>query len=430
METENKEIILSDIFDGSVLDLIKLEGLDVKVQAEIFSNVLRELYDDKKVEKDKTLIRKNSLKCLKLSCDPESHIVHLPYRLIVKKTDNKMFFNFEDRTKQNLTLFIIILGFFIFAAAGATYAGLKYIRVKDLNKDIDGDGIADINIDTNLDEKADINVDTNSDDKPELNIDYKGNRIPMFNIDTDFDEKPDVNITNVDKNGDGKCDVNCDTNDDGWPDLFLDLDGDGKADMYIDTDGDGKADLNFDMDGDNACDLHCDTNDDLKCDKYCLENVEDKPDEENNGSTATVGDNTADITTAEFIVIYTETNAIYINDLYPDDQADINVVHPVKKFSIENKSAIYAKYNLTMFISKNNFTSTNFKYQVSSTNGGYNADFTTAPNETKILKSEIVIPPHTLQNYTITFKLQGVGGRQNYDQGKTFAGYLQVDIVD
>ena len=75
---------------------------------------------------------------------------------------------------------------------------------------------------------------------------------------------------------------------------------------------------------------------------------------------------------------------------------------------------------------KNTFESTNFWYRVVSDNNGFNQNWTTAPKETGVFITEVLIPPKVTQKYYISFKLQGVGGTQNYDQGKTFAGSISI----
>ena len=53
-------------------------------------------------------------------------------------------------------------------------------------------------------------------------------------------------------------------------------------------------------------------------------------------------------------------------------------------------------------------------------------DWITAPKVTSPMATEILIHPHTTQAFEVDFKLQGIGGKQNYDQGKTFAGYIEI----
>lgn len=417
---------IEDVFKSNYIDLYKLEGLDVKDQSRVFSLVLTDIYKDYN-DVDYSSIRKSALKCLKLSCDPDDNLLRLPYKLMVNKDGNRMYFKFEDDTKKNAWLLIIILGLFIFAALASTYVALRYLSIADLNIDIDGDGIADLNIDLSGNEKAEINI-SNDRKTPSVNVDYKGNRKATFNIDTDNSGTATGNLIDQ-KNDEGVCTLNCDVNGDGWPDINIDIDGDGKADLYLDTDGDGKADLNFDTNGDGTCDLHCDTDDDGICDEYCVKNVEVI--ENNTGSSAAVGNSGTDVETAQFIVDFVDSKLIVIDNLFPEDQSSNEVLKSAtKKIIITNKSTTYTRYKVEMVVTKYTFTSDNFQYKIVGTNGGFNQDFITVPKETSIIFDQIAIAPGTTQSYTFTFKLKGINANQNFDQGKSFDGYFQVYLVD
>lgn len=416
---------LEDVYKNDYIDLYKLEGLDVKDQSKIFSLILTNIYKDYS-DIDYSTIRKSALKCLKLSCDPDDNRLRLPYKLLVIKENNRMYFNFEDR-KTNIVLFIIILGLFILAALGSTYVALRYLSIAHLNIDIDNDGIADLNIDVNKDDKEEINISKDG-KKPYLNIDYKGNRKPTFNVDTNNDEKPDFNLINQDTDKDGNCNINCDTNKDGWPDLNLDLDGDGKLDINIDTNDDGKADLNFDTNGDKICDLHCDEDNDGICDTNCVTNLEVI--ENNTGSSATVGNSESDINTAEFIIDYIDSKEIKIENLFPEDQKGDVLKYATKTFKIHNKSTMYTRYKIEMRITQNTFTSDNFVFKIESTNSGFTKEYTTVPKQNAIIADQVLIPPGVIQEYTITYKLRGINDNQNFDQGRTFIGYFQIAIIE
>lgn len=419
------DLFMEDIYKDNYIDLYKLEGLEVRDQSKIFSLLLTNIYKDYD-DIDYGNIRKYALKCLKLSCDPEENELKLPYKLLVTKENNRMYFKFEkDKT---LLLFLIILGLFIAFAIAATYFGLRYLSIEHLNIDINNDGIADLNIDMSGNEKAEINISEDR-KKPYMNIDYKGNRKAVFNIDSDNTGKPTKNLINQDTNNDGICDLNCDTNKDGWPETNIDLDGDGKADLFIDTDNDRKPDLNFDTNGDGTCDLHCDTNGDNLCDENCVSNVEVI--ENVTGNSTIVGNNNANIETAQFIVDFVDSKEIIIKELFPEDQpSDLVTKFVTKRISIENKSALYVRYRIELVVDSNTFTSNNFVYDIKATNGGYETDFTIAPKVTSNIADKVVIAPRTKQTYDITFKLKGLNTSQNFDQGKTFAGYFQVYVYN
>lgn len=408
-----------------IIHLEDLEKVSVEKQAKKFEDIFKKIYSGEEVDS----LNKYALRCIKLTCDPKNNRIHLPYGVIVQKKDNKLIIKVQKNKPWFLFLLFITLMFL--AILGSSYSAVNYSIIKNLNKDIDKDGIPELNLDLNFDKRADINIDTNWDDKPNLNIDYKGNRISVFNIDRNKDGEPDFNLINQDTNNDGKCDINCDLNNDGWPDINLDLNNNGKPDMDIDTDNDRKANLNFDLNLDMKCDLHCDLNNDLKCDKWCLSNSDlENMDHVNSGSSSNIGSNELTVQAGELILEYDDTNKVFIDNLYPDDQKfhelDIIPEHPIKKFRVTNKSSLYIVYNLRWVVTYNDYESENFKYKITSTNNGFNFDYKTAPKLTSPIATEILIPPGVTQEYEVEFKLQGTGEKQNYDQGKKFSGYIEM----
>lgn len=404
-----------------IIELEELEKLSVEKQEKYFEDVFDKIYSGEEIES----LRKYALRCIKLTCDPKDNKIHLPYGVMVQKKSNKLIIKVYKNIPWFLYLLFITILFL--AILGASYSSVNYSIIKNLNKDIDGDGIPELNLDLNGDKKAEVNIDTNNDDKPNLNIDYSGNRTAIFNVDHNHNGVADYNKMNQDLNNDGKCDLNCDINGDGWPDLNLDMNGNSKPDLLIDTNNDKKADLNFDMNRDMKCDLHCDINHDNKCDKYCLTSDElENMDPVNSGTSSTIGNKEVSIKSGELILEYEDTNKVFITDVYPDDQPNYIQDIPTKKFRVTNKSSLYIMYNLRWVVTLNDYESENFKYKISSTGNGANFDFRTAPKTTSPVATEIIIPPYSSQEYEVDFKLQGVGGRQNYDQGKTFSGYIEI----
>lgn len=407
---------------GTQVILIEdLEKMSVEEQEKFFEDIFDKIYEGEEIES----LRKYALRCIKLTCDPKDNKIHLPYGVLVEKKKNKL--TIKISKTKNIFLVLLLVTLLFLAILGSSYSAVTYSIIKNLNKDLDGDGVADINLDLNNDRQAEVNIDLNGDNVPDTNIDYKGNRTPTFNIDTTGNGSADFNFINQDVNGDGICDINCDLNGDGWPDINIDIDGDGKVDLERDTDNDRRADLNFDMDGDGVCDLHCDTNDDDECDKYCLtsEEVENVV-PINSGTSLNVGNNRQTLNAGELILEYDDDNMVFITDIYPDDQPYFEQDIPVKKFRVANKSSLYVMYNLRWVVQLNDYESDNFKYRISSTLNGATFDWKTAPKETSPLATEIIIPPFSVHEYTIEFKLQGVGGKQDYDQGKTFSGYVEI----
>ena len=376
---------------------------------------------DKIYEGNVEVTKKHLEKVLNVAFDNKDNEIFLPHSLCVKKDGNKLIFAFK---KKNTALIILFLLGFLFIAGFATFTGVQFLAKEKLNIDLNGDGIADLNIDLDDDGLCDINCDTNDDGKPDKNIDYRGNRKPTFNVlvenkDTLFNE-----MNQMDENG--KCKLNCDTNNDGWPDTNIDIDGDGKADLNIDIDNNGLPDLNIDTNGDGVADINIDDDGDGKCDRLCA-SVSD-----NKGGMTTIGGGNVNIDTAALIVAFESGDDINISNLYPDDQndPDVNTTVPDVKFTIINTTSKALHYNLDWINVENTFTSGNFMTKIFGDNGGYKADWASAPTTNNRFANNIEIPAYTTQNYVLSFKLRGIGTEQNFDQGKTFKGRVAVDIIE
>lgn len=376
---------------------------------------------DKIYEGNVEVTKKHLEKVLNVAFDNKDNETYLPHSLCVKKDGNKLIFAFK---KKNTALIILFLLGFLFIAGFATFTGVQFLAKEKLNIDLNGDGIADLNIDLDDDGLCDINCDINDDGKPDKNIDYRGNRKPTFNVlvenkDTLFNE-----MNQMDENG--KCKLNCDTNNDGWPDTNIDIDGDGKADLNIDIDNNGLPDLNIDTNGDGVADINIDDDGDGKCDRLCAM-VSD-----NKGGMTTIGGGNVNIDTASLIVAFESGADINVSNLYPDDQndPDVNTTVPDVKFTIINTTSKALHYNLDWINVENTFTSGNFMTKIFGDNGGYKADWASAPTTNNRFANNIEIPAYTTQNYVLSFKLRGIGTEQNFDQGKIFKGRVAVDIIE
>ena len=376
---------------------------------------------DKIYEGNVEVTKKHLEKVLNVAFDNKDNETYLPHSLCVKKDGNKLIFAFK---KKNTALIILFLLGFLFIAGFATFTGVQFLAKEKLNIDLNGDGIADLNIDLDDDGLCDINCDTNDDGKPDKNIDYRGNRKQIFNVlvenkDTLFNE-----MNQMDENG--KCKLNCDTNNDGWPDTNIDIDGDGKVDLNIDIDNNGLPDLNIDTNGDGVADINIDDDGDGKCDRLCA-SVSD-----NKGGMTTIGGGNVNIDTASLIVAFESGADINVSNLYPDDQndPDVNTTVPDVKFTIINTTSKALHYNLDWINVENTFTSGNFMTKIFGDNGGYKADWASAPTTNNRFANNIEIPAYTTQNYILSFKLRGIGTEQNFDQGKIFKGRVAVDLIE
>jgi len=376
---------------------------------------------DKIYEGNVEVTKKHLEKVLNVAFDNKDNETYLPHSLCVKKDGNKLIFAFK---KKNTALIILFLLGFLFIAGFATFTGVQFLAKEKLNIDLNGDGIADLNIDLDDDGLCDINCDTNDDGKPDENIDYRGNRKPTFNVLVENQEKLFNEMNQMDENG--KCKLNCDTNKDGWPDTNVDIDGDGKADLNIDIDNNGLPDLNIDTNGDGVADINIDDDGDGKCDRLCA-SVSD-----NKGGMTTIGGGNVNIDTASLIVAFESGADINVSNLYPDDQndPDVNTTVPDVKFTIINTTSKALHYNLDWINVENTFTSGNFMTKIFGDNGGYKADWASAPTTNNRFANNIEIPAYTTQNYVLSFKLRGIGTEQNFDQGKIFKGRVAVDIIE
>ncbi len=415
---------IDNIYKEITIDLHEFNELTNEEQFEKIESTLKEMYEDK-IEVTRAYV----LKCIKLTTSKDDDYLYLRENLTVEKNTKTLVFNFRKNAKK-LPLVILLISTLLIGLFSATYSGLIYLETRDLNKDINGDGIPDINLDLDGDRKAEINIDTDGDDLPDINIDYKGDRDVVFNVDEDGDGKPDKNIVNDATENPGECKINCDSDGDGWPDYNYDIDGDGEADLDKDTDGDGKIDSDIDINGDRVCDIMCDDNGDGVCDRNCVETEIDpnNPDNEDyipSGPVEGQGDSSSDISSAKLSVIYEDFGELLVEGLLPTDQGP-DVLRPEKKFTVTNLSDFTVSYQLSFDVELNSFTSQNFKYKIDSTNGGFTSEYQVAPYEDTLISSFVTIGPLETQEYIVTFMLEGTGAPQDYDQGKKFVGQILV----
>ncbi len=420
IETKNTNPIKN--FPGKEVDLTKFNLLSDKAQYDEIKKILENIYKD-----SLKINRKQVMKVISLTLTTGDDYTYLPHSLKISKEKLKLKFEVVPKKGVGLGVIIAALWALLFSIVGATYAGVYYWSIKDLNKDIDDDGIADINIDITGDKKADINIDTNGDKKPNLNIDYKGNRKAIFNIDYDGDGIPDYNLVNDATDKNKVCKINCDTNGDGWPDINIDLDGDGIPDLDIDTNGDGLPDLNLDINGNGKCTIMCDTNGDGLPDTNIIESPIGGG--KHNGSSSVTGNPDTNQESAYLILNFIDGETLNVEGLMPDDQPYYNAdIKPYKTFTVENLSNVDLTYSILMVVKYNTFTSSNFKYKVEATNGAPNLGYTVAPKEDTYIAKDVRIAKKTTQKYRVTFNLEGTNSPQNEDQGKIFNATFKIEV--
>lgn len=344
--------------------------------------------------------------------------IFLPHNLHIEKLDKNVVFSFKKH--RNPMIFVIFALLFALLVGLATYLGVIAYHSRDLNIDLNGDGIADLNIDLDGDGICDINCDSNGDKRPDYNIDYRGNRKSLFNV-KDKDGNI-INRINIDKDGDGICDLNCDVNGDNWPDTNLDFNNTGLATVNVDKNNDKVPELNIDTDGDMISNVNIDKDNDGLCDYNCIyvASKDGKLD---------IGNDSVNEGSAALIIRYEDMSGAKTVNVFPDDQkGDVTTKIPDIKFSVENYSNDTIYYDINWANIVNTFESQNFWFKVLSTNGGYSTEYKVAPFSSGVLASHIAIPADTKQEYTISFTLHGTGGEQNYDQGKVFQGRVLVEL--
>ena len=416
-EKEEKKDFLRNKETLNIKDFMLLKSGE---QDKLLEETLNKVYDGKV-----KFTKKHIDKVLNVAFDNKDNEVYLPHSLCVKKDGNKLIFSFKKNNKLLIVLFL--LGF-LFLTGFATATGIKLIGATYMNIDIDGDGYADLNIDTNNDGICEVNCTTNINARvPEYNIAHGKSKTPMFNVKMK-DENGNEYIFNpmnqLDENG--VCYLNCDVDGDGWPDTNIDLDGDGKADINIDIDGNGTPDLNVDTNDDGVADINIDEDGDGVCDKKCSYVV-------SKGGQATIGGGSASVDIAALVVTFETGSDVKVTDLYPDDQPDDNVNKTVNDiiFTVENKTSQSLYYDLSWLEVINDFETTNFWTKIKCDGGGYDTgDWVTAPKASGTIKSNIEIPANTVQKYTVSFTLHGIGQEQNIDQGKTFKGRIEVNLKE
>lgn len=423
-------------YDSTTISLNQFNKLNINEKNEKLRDILADAYGNRNKVKSKTL-----LKIINLANEKERKIVHLENGVSVENNGQELVF-IISKTKV-LPIILFYIGLLIFLSCAATFSYLGEQKRAMLNVDIDDDGIAELNIDLNNDEIADVNIDTNRDKKPDENIDYMGNWTATFNVNKDGKL---YNEMNQDIDGDGKCDLNCDTNDDGWPDTNIDLDGDKIPDMFLDPEDSGKPSYNFDVDGDGTCDVHCDNDGDGKCDEYCVkDSVKDSVIEYI--ETIRYVESVRYIETEKYIdfdknnpahsnihstipAISVEGQKVVCNDLYPTDQPGEDVKKEcTTELVVKNLSTIGIRYNLDLEVLANEYTSENFKYTVTSTNGGGNMDsYVPVPKTNKRIFKNVLISRGETQTYNVSFIIEGTNAEQNYDANRSFSGQLKVKL--
>ena len=114
------------------------------------------------------------------------------------------------------------------------------------------------------------------------------------------------------------------------------------------------------------------------------------------------------------------------DDLYPTDQPEQGAKKEcVTELVVKNLSTLNVKYDLYLLVGNNTYTSSNFKYKITSTNGGGNMNnYVTAPTTDTLVFKKVSISPLSTQVYNISFILEGTNAEQNYDWRRSNECYM------
>lgn len=273
------------------------------------------------------------------------------------------------------------------------------ISIRNINLDIDFDGICDVNCDTNYDLYPDYNVDTTGDNMPDVNIDYDGDGVPDFNIDTDGDGFPDKNIT---AHYDGVCNWNCD-------DKENPVNHGNNCTVNCDTDDDGLPDLNVDLNGDGVCDINCDNGNTFvdKNGDYLIDS-EDK--------------------TKDMIIDKNDKSSFYVLNPIDIVASDIEPGwEDIYVLTITNNTHYAMNYKLYWDEVINEFSDQNNLDYYITRNGGKFIDVSFFPREYNIIRDNILIRANTTVKYVLKASWKENGTDQSIDAGKHFKSKLRVE---
>ena len=124
-----------------IIRIEELEKMNVEDQEKYFEKIFDKIYSGEEIES----LRKYALRSIKLTCDPKDNKIHLPYGVVVEKKNNEIIIKVYQN--RHLLLLLIFFTILLLSIVGASYSAVNYSIIKNLNKDIDGDGIPDINLD-------------------------------------------------------------------------------------------------------------------------------------------------------------------------------------------------------------------------------------------------------------------------------------------
>ena len=125
------------------------------------------------------------------------------------------------------------------------------------------------------------------------------------------------------------------------------------------------------------------------------------------------------VTAANLKLTYTDGPGINIADIYPGWST-------TKTFSVKNTGTATVYYDIKMYNVYSTFVRDDLVYTLTSTNSGGTKSKTLMPNNDGLIKARIAINPNVTQTYTMTITFKELADAQDYNQGSTYNGVIQI----
>ncbi len=128
------------------------------------------------------------------------------------------------------------------------------------------------------------------------------------------------------------------------------------------------------------------------------------------------------ITTDDVFIAYEDGEKIILSKMLPGFIS-------AKTFSVTNNSATSKEYSIVFTNVESTMVGNDFVFTLTSTNGGAEISETVMPIEDTALVISVSIPANITQTYTMTIMYKNMPYPQNENQGATFAGRLELQVL-
>ena len=125
------------------------------------------------------------------------------------------------------------------------------------------------------------------------------------------------------------------------------------------------------------------------------------------------------VTAAQLSLTFTDGNIVSVADVYPGWSK-------AKTFSVTNNTPNATYYDIKMEDVYTTFNHDELVYTLTSTNSGGTKTETIMPNNDGLIKAKILIAGNTTQTYTMTITFKEIGDHQDYNQGVSYKGKIQI----